>query len=172
MRDEAGSLDSHRWLRAARRRLVSPAIVVAFAGLAVDIASAQESLTDVLSFLLTNRAVPTGDFERDAAAARATRDTMTRSLLTELSTLPVSSPSPGLVYRLNGDLGTLERASDSFGPFFAERGLTAGAGQVSVGLTTRFARFTHLDGYDLGDGRWSPVGTGSATRPRLSTSSG
>jgi hypothetical protein len=46
----------------------------------------------------------------------------------------------------------LERASDSFGPFFAERGLTAGAGQVSVGLTTRFASFTHLDGHDLRDG--------------------
>jgi hypothetical protein len=140
------------------RRLVSFAIVVAFSLLVADSASAQESLTDVLSFLLTNRAVPTGDFERDAAAARATRDTMTRSLVTELSTLPVSSPSPGFVYRLNRDLGTLERASDSFGPFFAERGLTAGAGQVSVGFTMRHASYTHLDGHDLRDGTFVTSG--------------
>jgi Putative MetA-pathway of phenol degradation len=140
------------------RRVVSFAVVLAFPVLVTDSASAQESLTDVLSFLLTNRAVPTGDFERDAAAARATLDTMTRSLLTELSTLPVSSPSPGFVYRLNRDLGTLERASDSFGPFFAERGLTAGAGQVSVGFTMRYASYRHLDGHDLRDGTFVTSG--------------
>ena len=32
----------------------------------------QAPLSDVLSFLLTNRGVQTGDFERDVAAARAT----------------------------------------------------------------------------------------------------
>jgi hypothetical protein len=159
MREKAGSLDSHAsWPAVRRSRRVPSALVIAFAALSIDTASAQESLTDVLSFLLTNRAVQTGDFERDAAAARDTRDTMTRSLLTELSTLPVSSPSPGFVYRLNRDLGTLERASDSFGPFFAERGVTAGAGQVSVGFTARFAKYTHLDGQDLRDGTFVTSG--------------
>lgn len=158
MREEVGSLDSHRWSLAIRQRLVSSAVVLVAAAALADTASAQDSLTDVLSFLLTNRAVPTGDFERDAAAVRDTRDTITRSLLTELSTLPVSSPSPGFVYRLNRELGTLERASDSFGPFFAERGLTAGAGQMSVGLTTRFAKYTHLDGHDLRDGTFVTSG--------------
>jgi hypothetical protein len=152
------AIDSHPRQRAATHRLVPLAAVVTLVVLAADTASAQDSLTDILSFLLTNRAVQTGDFERDAAAARDTRDTMTRSLLTELSTLPISSPSPGFVYRLNRDLGTLERASDSFGPFFAERGLTAGAGQMSVGLTMRFARYTHLDGHDLRDGTFVTSG--------------
>jgi hypothetical protein len=159
MREDVGGLDSHPGAFGAARRLASFAmLVVALMALALDTASAQESLTDVLSFLLTNRAVPTGNFERDAAAARATRDTMTRSLLTELSTLPVSSPSPGFVYRLNRDLGTLQRASESFGPFFAERGLTAGAGQMSVGLTMRFANYTHLDGHNLRDGTFVTSG--------------
>ena len=37
-------------------------------------ASAQQSVTDVLTFLLTNRSIPTGDFVRDEQAAVETRD--------------------------------------------------------------------------------------------------
>jgi hypothetical protein len=115
-------------------------------------ADAQESLSNVLSFLLTNQAVPTGDFVKDAAAARATRDTVSRALLLEFATLPIGTSSPGFVYRLNHDLGTQERATQTFGPFFAERSLTAGRRQVSFGLAIRHATFTHLDGEDLRDG--------------------
>src|SRR5690242_11306235 len=90
---------------------------------APQIASAQESLSDVLSFLLTNQSVPTGDFTRDEAAARVTRDTVSRALSLELATLPIGTSSPGFVYRLNPNLGTQERATQTFGPFFAERSL-------------------------------------------------
>src|SRR5262249_29650882 len=55
-------------------------------------------------------------------------------------------------YRVNPTLGTLERASDSFGPFFVERSLTAGAQQASFGLSFQNANFTTLDGRNLGDG--------------------
>src|SRR5205085_3033534 len=44
-----------------------------------------QSVSDVLSFLLTNRAVQTDDFQRDAAAAAATRDTVTTLLGAELA---------------------------------------------------------------------------------------
>jgi hypothetical protein len=57
-------------------------------------ASAQERplpLADVLSFLLTNQSVPTGDFVKDAQAAAVTRDTITRLLLVELTTVPLGS---------------------------------------------------------------------------------
>jgi hypothetical protein len=114
----------------------------------------QQSLTDVLGFLVTNQSVPTGDFVKDAESARVTRETITRSLLVELATLPISSSSPAFVYHFNRELGTLERPSDSFGPFFAERSLTAGEGQVSFGVNLRLAHFTHLDGQDLGDGQF------------------
>src|ERR1700754_949683 len=67
-------------------------------------AYAQESLSNVLSFLLTNQAVPTGDFVRDEAAARVTRDTVSRAVSLELATLPIGTSSPGFVYRLNHDL--------------------------------------------------------------------
>lgn len=114
----------------------------------------QGSLSDVLSFLLTNQSVPTGDFVKDAAAAAATRDTVSRALLLELATLPIGSSSPGFVYRLNPDLGTQERATQTFGPFFAERSLTAGRKQVSFGLAMRHTSFTHLGGEDLRDGQF------------------
>ena len=96
----------------------------------------------MLSFLLTNRAVQTGDFERDAAAAAATRDTMTKLLGAELATQPPSLSSAGFVYRFNSMLGTLERASASFGSFFTERSLTAGRGQASLGVNVRMASYT------------------------------
>lgn len=120
--------------------------------------SAQDPLSDVLSFLLTNRGVATGDFERDAAAARATRDTMSRLLLVELATQPVSAASPGFVYRLNQTLGTPQRASESFGPFFTERSLTTGARRLTLGLAFTSRRFTNLDGRDLDDGSFVTSG--------------
>ncbi len=116
-------------------------------------ASAQDPLTDVLSFLLTNQSVPTGDFERDAQAAQVTSETMTRLLLVELATLPISASSAGFAYRLNPALGTVERASESFGPFFTERSLTSGRRQASFGASLSTARYTHLDESNLRDGR-------------------
>lgn len=132
---------------------VSAAVALSMVGLCSSEARAQESLTSVLSFLLTNQAVPTGDFAKDAEAARVTRDTLTRLLLLDLATVPISSSASGFVYRFDPTLGTMMRASDSFGPFFTERSLTAGRGQASFGASAQVARFTSLDGRDLRDGR-------------------
>jgi hypothetical protein len=121
-------------------------------------AAAQQPLSEVLSFLLTNQAVPTGDFEKDAAAAATTRDTMEQLLLVELTTLPLGSASAGFSYRFNPTLGTLERATESFGPFFTERALTAGRGRVALGATMQVARYTALDGFDLRDGSFVTTG--------------
>lgn len=113
---------------------------------------AQGTLTDTLSFLVTNQAVLTGDLVKDEQSAEITRDTISRLLLTELTTMPLSSSSGGFTYHFNPTIGTVERASESFGPFFTERSLTIGSGGVSVGGQAQIARFTHLDGYDLRDG--------------------
>jgi hypothetical protein len=122
-------------------------------GCTSEVAVAQEqSVTDVLSFLVTNQAVPTGDFVKDQAAAAATRDTIARALLLELATLPVGTSSGGFNYQFSSALGTVERASETFGPFFLDRAVTAGSGQASLGVTYRWARFTGLDGRDLRDG--------------------
>ena len=120
-------------------------------GLVAQPASAQ-TMTDVLTFLTTNQSVQTGSIERDRSAAAAASVAISRALLTNLATLPVATSSSGFLYRLNPELGTMERATQNFGPFFVERALTAGKGQVSVGLTFQHQRFTTLDGRDLRDG--------------------
>lgn len=125
-------------------------------------ASAQQSVTDVLTFLLTNRSIPTGDFVRDEQAAVATRDILARFLALELATVPVSSSSGGFTYRLDPALGLAVRSSDSFGPFFTERSLTAGRHQASFGVGYRGTTFHNIDGRDLRDG--TLVSTASVLR--------
>jgi hypothetical protein len=115
-------------------------------------ASAQQPVTDVLSFLMTNRAISTDDFDRDSSAAAQTRDTIANFLVLELATLPVISSSGGFTYRLDPALGINVRSSDSFGTFFVERTLSSGLGQASFGISYRSARYDSIDGYDLRDG--------------------
>src|SRR5206468_7404491 len=114
-------------------------------------ASAQ-SVSDVLAFLVTNQSVSTGSVERDREAALATSVTISRALAANLATLPVTSSSGAFVYRLNPELGTVERATHTFGPFFTERASSAGRHQASFGLTLQQLHFTSLDGRDLRDG--------------------
>jgi hypothetical protein len=115
-------------------------------------AAAQESPADVISFLVTNQSVQTGDFEKDRAAAEATRDTIARALLVNLATSPIATSSSGFVYRLDPELGTVSRVSDSFGTFFVERAMTGGARRASFGASASTAAYDTLDGFNLRDG--------------------
>ena len=132
------------------RASIAAATVIGF--LAVAPAAHAQSLTDVLTFLVTNQSVPTGSVERDRAAAEAAAVTISRSLLSSLATLPVASSSSAFVYRLNPELGTVERSTRTFGPFFLERAATGGRGQPSLGLTVQHLTFTSLDGRNLANG--------------------
>jgi hypothetical protein len=116
-----------------------------------SVAGAQ-SVSDVLTFLVTNQSVPTGSVARDRNAAQATSDTIGRALRASLATLPAPSTSAAFVYKLNPELGTLERVTQTFGPSFVERAQTAGRNQVSVGLAFQYLRFDSLDGKNLRDG--------------------
>jgi hypothetical protein len=110
------------------------------------------SPNEVLSFLLTTQALPTGDFVKDQQAAQATRDTLARALLVELSAVPLTTSSGGFNYRFNSSLGTIERVTRGFGPFFVDRATTAGSGQASISATFRYSQFETLDGRNLRDG--------------------
>jgi hypothetical protein len=125
-------------------------------------ASAQQSISDVLSFLMTNRSIVTDDFARDEQAAAATRDTISRSLQLDLATLPRPTSAGGFTYRLDPALGTVLRSSESFGPFYTERSLTTGANRGSFGLSLRRAKFDQIDGRNLRDG--TLVSTASTLR--------
>jgi hypothetical protein len=115
-------------------------------------ASAQGTVNDVIGFLVTNQAVPTGDFQKDQAAAVAARDAIAKSLLVDLTSMPLATASSGFLYRLNPQLGTVERATESFGAFFVERALTPGNGHASFGVSTSTTSFDQFDGRSLRDG--------------------
>ena len=135
------------------RIIPATAMVLTIALGAPASALAQRSVTDVLSFLLTNRSIATADPAQDEAAAEATRDTLSRFLRVELSTLPTLSSSTGFVYRMDENLGgTVVRTSESFGPAFVERSLTMGRLRAAFGATYQESRFDKVDGRSLSDG--------------------
>jgi hypothetical protein len=139
-----------------RSTRVRGAATVALIGLVLHASAkpvaAQQSVGDVLSFLLTNRSVQTGDFQQDEQAAAAARDSIAQLLLSEISTLPIGSSAAGFAYRVDPTLGTLGRSSDNFGPFFAERSLTVGPRRVSISFAYQDTEFDSIDGRDLRNG--------------------
>lgn len=143
-----------RYRRQAGRALaaaVAICCVAASAG-AQTTAAPQRSVQDILDFLVTNVGVQTSNAAADRAAATATFTTLTRALLASIATLPVGTSAGGFTYRFNPSLGTPERASDTFGPFFVERALTSGAGQATLGVSFQYASYHSLDGRNLQDG--------------------
>ena len=127
-------------------------LCVLIAALTAAPAAAQQTPADVISFLVTNQSVQTDDFEKDKAAAEATRNTIARALQVNLATTPIGTSSSGFVYRLDPELGTVSRVSDSFGTFFVERAMTSGRGRASFGASGTTASYDGLDGFDLRDG--------------------
>lgn len=114
--------------------------------------AAAQSVAAGLGGLLTEQTPPPQGYERDVAAAQATFATVAGLFTVELTSIPVASSSGGFVYRFNRSLGTVERASDSFGPFFTERVLRNGAGQAALGVAYRYSDFTTLQGASLEPG--------------------
>jgi hypothetical protein len=149
-------------------RITRPRALAALLLLAVALprpAAAQGTVRDVLSFLLTNRSIPTGDFSGDEQAAARTAEAISEFLLVEIATLPITSSAGGFTYRLDPALGTMIRSSDTFGPFLAERSLTIGRGQAAFGLNYQSLSFQDIDGRSLRDG------TLVSTASRLGTES-
>ena len=129
-----------------------PLIVAVLAAFPAS-ADAQATITDGLSFLMTNRSIPTGDFARDEEAARATRDAIASLLKSELGTLPVSASASGFTYRMDPALGGVPvRSTATFGAFLTERALTLGRRHLSFAATYQAASFDRLDGRSLRDG--------------------
>jgi hypothetical protein len=134
-------------------RAIHRVLLIGAAGLVLQVSvAAAQSVSDVLTFLVTNQSVQTGNVARDRNAAQSTSDTIGRALLASLAKLPAPSTSAAFLYRLNPELGTVERATQTFGPSFVERAQTAGRNQVSYGMAFQYLRFDALDGKNLRDG--------------------
>ena len=132
------------------RRTIAIAIVLAAClGLAAPPTAGAQSIAAGLSTLLTEQTPPPAGYVRDRAAAEATFGTVADLFTIELTSIPVASSSGGFVYQFSPSLGTVERASDSFGPLFTERALRNGKKQLSFGLNYQFTNFKTLQGADL-----------------------
>src|SRR5215217_2364419 len=141
-----------------RQRLVMAIAVAAFAA-TPGRAVAQSTVTDIVSFLVTNLTTETEDAGSDRAAAEAARDTITRALLVNLTSVPIATSSSGFLYRLNPQLGTVERATESFGAFFVERAFSPGHGRASFGISASTTGFDKLDHQELRDGTFLTTGS-------------
>lgn len=74
------------------------------------------------------------------------------ALVTQLATFPIGSSSGGFTYTLDERTGIPQRSSGNFGPSFAERALTIGKGQLSIGINYQHVRFERFEGVDLEGG--------------------
>jgi len=75
-----------------------------------------------------------------------------QQLVTQLATFPIGSSSGGFAYDFDASSGTFKRATNSFGPAFAERALTNGRHRLSIGLNFQYSKYNRFEGADLGDG--------------------
>ena len=141
------------------KQSVAAAVVFGALTLTPWTAGAQSTVTDIVNFLVTNQTIPTEDAGSDRAAAEAARDTITRALIVNLTSVPIGTSSSGFLYRLNPELGTVERATETFGGFFVERAFTPGHGRASFGMSASTTSFDKLDGQPLRNG--TMVTTGS-----------
>src|SRR5262245_52489560 len=96
--------------------------------------AAPQSVSDVLTFLLTNQSIATGSVARDQRAAQDTSDTVSRTLRVNLATLPVPTSPGAFAFRFNPELGTVEQVTQTFGPSFVDRAQTIGPGQAAFSL--------------------------------------
>jgi hypothetical protein len=84
--------------------------------------------------------------------AVAVVDGFNRLMVVQLSTFPIGSSAGGFSYAFDPALGTLRRASNSFGPLFAERAATIGRGRMSAGFNYQRASYDKFEGSNLNDG--------------------
>jgi hypothetical protein len=70
----------------------------------------------------------------------------------QVSNAPLGSSSGGFTYRFDPSTGTFTRSTETFGPAFAERALTAGRGKFAFGMNFQRSRYSSLDEFDLEEG--------------------
>ena len=95
------------------------------------------------------------------------------ALVSQLTSVPLASPTSGLTYRFDTSTGTFVRSTGSFGPLLAERAETIGAARIVIGYNYQFFSFDSLervplqripavfshDDFQLGGGRTDVVVT-------------
>jgi hypothetical protein len=140
------------------RRIVPLAVVLALV-LSARTSSAQNSglAGFLLRFFAPSNPVILADTGHAAhfgsqPGAQATLTQLNRGIAAQLATFPLGSSSGGFTYTFDPALGVFSRSTDSFGPLFAERALTAGKGKFSFGANYVRTTFDAFEGENLRKG--------------------
>ncbi len=75
-----------------------------------------------------------------------------QELAVQLSSYPLASSAGGFSYRFDPELGIFTRATESFGPIYAERADTIGKGKSNLGLNYSHFDFSRINDLSLEDG--------------------
>jgi hypothetical protein len=77
---------------------------------------------------------------------------LNQQIANQLSTFPLASSAGGFTYTFDPNLGVFSRATDSFGPIYAERTDTIGKGRFNLGLNYSHYTFDHINDLSLRNG--------------------
>ena len=75
-----------------------------------------------------------------------------QQLVAQLATFPIGSPTGGFAFSFDAATGTFQRATDTFGPAFADRALTNGRGRLTFGTNFQYSKYSTFEGNDLDSG--------------------
>jgi len=128
-------------------------------------ASAQQTITEALTFLFAGRPLPVDPFVPVLPDERSPADALAIALRTDLSARPLTSPAGGLAYEWRGDVGTMGRLTESFGPVYASRARATGARRASISFSVHQTDFDMFDDVPLDDGRLVAAATSIAGDP-------
>jgi hypothetical protein len=81
-----------------------------------------------------------------------TADLFNQQIVTQLATFPTGSSSGGFSFMRDPATGRMTRASDSFGPSFSERALTAGKGWFAFGMNFQHSNYSRYNDIDTESG--------------------
>jgi len=89
---------------------------------------------------------------RSQAAAQGVLRQLNAGIATQISTFPIGSSSAGFTYTFDEGLGVYNRTTESLGPIFTERPLTAGKGKFTFGVNYQDATWDSFEGKSLEGG--------------------
>jgi len=81
--------------------------------------------------------------------AQATLGQLNRVIATQISTFPLASSASAFTFEFDPTLGIFQRNTETFGPVFAERALTAGKGRFSLGVSGFEANYDRFEGQKI-----------------------
>lgn len=144
-------------MKLRRLGLVLALLVGSPVGAAAQSFNLRDLLTDFLHEGIT-LATPASGFSHSAhfigedSPQFAALQQFNSELANQLSSFPLASSAGGFTYNFDPALGVFTRASDSFGPIYAERAETIGKGKLNAGVNYSHFTFDRIDRLGLRDG--------------------